>query len=190
MLLLFAIMNIEPLYNVLGVRIEKMIFAFSNQNGGDMSTIDRMRFAQIAIDVFKSHPLVGVGLDNYRFYNSMLYYSHNNYLELAADLGIIGVFIYYLLPIKVLISCLFVNKLKNRNIILVFVILLVILILDVANVSYESDSTQLYIAIMYGLYIRYKYKRNEVIEYEDNVEIDYGSWSKRNAKLDFDRKIP
>ncbi len=150
-ILFYLVMNIEQLYNVLGNRIEKMFFALTNQNGGDMSTMDRMDFAKSAYEVFKKHPIFGIGLDNYRYYNSMMYYAHNNYLEITADLGIIGLILYYIMPFNLLIRS-FVKK-ENRNLLLVNVLMFAILIADVAAISFEVDSTQLYIAVIYSIYI-------------------------------------
>lgn len=147
--LTFAIMNFEPLYNVLGIRFEKMFLALSGQTGGDMSTKDRILFAEVAYNVFKNHPLLGVGLDNYRYYNYMQYYAHNNYLELVADLGIIGFILYYWFIFKNFIVCL--KNYKNKNFVFCGIFILIVLIMDIANVSYYLDSIQLYIAIIYGM---------------------------------------
>ena len=150
-IMIYIIMNIEPLYNVLGMRIEKMIFALNNKEGADMSTIDRMNFAKIAYNVFLNHPFIGVGLDNYRYYNNMQYYAHNNYLEIAADLGIVGLISYYIMPMILLFKS-FCSRKKNDYILLI-TMLITIFISDVAVVSFELDSTQLYIAVLYGIFI-------------------------------------
>ena len=146
-----SIMKIESLYNVLGNRVESMILALTGKTGGDMSTLDRMNFAKDAFRVFKMHPILGVGLDNYRYYNYMKYYAHNNYLELAADLGIIGLLSYYIMPFHMMFNS-FKNKKNNYNFVFIFIILLVILLIDIANVSFETDSVQLYIAFIYSIY--------------------------------------
>ena len=169
-ILIFAVMNFEPLYNVLGARIEKMFLALSGESGGDMSTKDRMLFAQVAFDIFKAHPILGLGLDNYRFHNYMGYYAHNNYLEIAADLGIIGLISYYWFLFKILINSL--KKYRYSNYIFISIFVIIILIMDVANVSYFSDSIQLYIAIIYGIFLLSSKLRGEDCEKNkiNNVE--------------------
>lgn len=51
-----------------------------------------------AWDTFKAHPVLGVGIGQFRFYASAGgsdLYSHNNFLEVLANTGIIGFLIYY-----------------------------------------------------------------------------------------------
>lgn len=150
-LLLVIIMNFEPLYNVLGRRVEQMFLAFENEGEGDYSTKDRIQFTYRAIEVFKEHPLIGVGIDNFRLFNSNNYYAHNNFVEILADLGVIGFIAYYWFFVYLILS---IFKLeKNRNKIFLLTIVVLILFMDVANVSYCTDSIQLFIAISYGVLI-------------------------------------
>jgi len=46
--------------------------------------------------VFAAHPLMGVGLNNYRFYSKYGLYSHCTYTELLSCCGIIGSFFFIL----------------------------------------------------------------------------------------------
>ncbi len=164
-LLFYMVMNIKSLYNVLGNRIEQMLLALSGKTGGDMSTLDRMLFAKNAAQVFFQHPIIGVGLDNYRFNNYMNYYAHNNYLEIAADLGMIGFILYYWFPFHLLFESL--KKIKNKQMLIVIILLAVILIMDVANVSYETDSVQLYISVVYAIFIQLSSRSKGVEKNED-----------------------
>lgn len=158
--LFYMVMNIEPLYNVLGNRVERMLLALTGESGGDMSTLDRMLFAKNAAQVFFKHPIIGVGLDNYRFNNYMTYYAHNNYLEIAADLGLIGFVLYYWFPFQLCFESL--KRIKFKKFLIVSILLIIILIMDVANVSYETDSIQLYIAVAYAIFIQLSSRDKEV----------------------------
>ena len=149
LLLVYLVIKVDFLYNVLGIRIEEMLLALSGKKGGDMSTMDRILFARNSFEVFLKHPFIGVGLDNYRFNNYMIYYAHNNYLEIAADLGIIGIVLYYWFPVKV-----FIGSINKKNIIII-ILIFIILIMDIANVSYETDSIQLYIATIYSMFLQF-----------------------------------
>lgn len=153
LVLVLGVMKIEPLYNVLGIRIERMFLALNGENGGDMSTIDRLLFSKRALQVFKENKIIGVGLDNFRYYNYVKYYAHNNYLEIAADLGIIGLVLYYWFPFKILFECA-----KKQKYTIVTSLLLVILVMDYITVTYETDSVQLFIAMAYGIFIHEKLK--------------------------------
>lgn len=137
------IMNIPVLYDVLGKRVEDAINIVSNKTGGGE---DESRWFLIlyGMEWFKEKPILGYGINNFRVLSNGTslfmgnnFYAHNNYVELLVDVGIIGFFIYY--------SCyiIFWKKLKGRfsdNKInkWIFVIIIVLLFLDTAVVSYYS----------------------------------------------------
>ena len=51
----------------------------------------RSFFALEALSVFKENLFIGIGQDGYRYVNSREFtYSHNNYVEILANLGIVG----------------------------------------------------------------------------------------------------
>ena len=146
-----AIMNVDILYNALGRRIQYMLFAFSGSDGGDASTLDRIAFARQAIEVFHNHPIFGVGLDNFRYYNFKQFYSHNNYLELATGLGVFGVIAYYWFPFSILKNSLI--RRNNPSCLMIASFMLTILLMDIATVSYSIDSLQIYIAFAYSMLV-------------------------------------
>lgn len=56
-----------------------------------------------SLDNFYSHPIIGVGLGQLPLYNSMGQFSHNSYVEILAEQGIIGgvfLFMLFYVPIK------------------------------------------------------------------------------------------
>lgn len=67
----------------------------------DGSTQQRMYLMQQGIQVWKEHPFLGVGWNNYRYYNDAKLYAHNNYVELLASLGIVGFLLYYAMFLRV-----------------------------------------------------------------------------------------
>ena len=178
----YCIMNIPLLYNVLGVRIERMFLAFSEGKGGDMSTLDRIYFIQRAIEVFLQNPIHGVGLDNFRHYNYNDYYAHNNYVELAADLGVLGVIAYYWFPLSLLIKS--GRCLRSKEGVFVFVLMCVILTMDFANVSYFVDSIQLFIAAAFTILLQiYKKSSYKVVKENNNAKITL--YINKNSKRDW-----
>lgn len=54
------------------------------------SNMVRINMMKNAFDVFLKHPIVGVGLNNYRFYSPYGTYSHCTYTEILACCGILG----------------------------------------------------------------------------------------------------
>lgn len=77
----------------------QMIHGLFGSNSGitvvDKSTTERIYLIERAKEVWVEHPFLGVGWDNYRFYNDLQLYAHNNYVELLSCLGLVGFLIYY-----------------------------------------------------------------------------------------------
>lgn len=142
-LVYWAIFNIPSLYNLFGFRFEGL---FGNSGQQDASTLTRMRFFNYGIELFKDHPILGVGLDNYKYYsyyyNSSwaLTYAHSNWAELLADTGIIGTGLYYVPQIIALVTLWKNLKLysgDNRKMLTLFIsIILVMIVFDIQKMSY------------------------------------------------------
>lgn len=131
----YAIMHIPVLYGSIGYRIEGMIKGFQNGQG-DASTNARIKFIADAMRVFKENRWFGVGQDGYRYEN--IYepvYSHNNYVELLANLGILGFILYYSVFVVVLVKS-FKQLRKN---LLPMTTLIIMLIIDISMVSYSCE---------------------------------------------------
>ncbi len=113
-------------------RIEAISELFSGQTIHDESTQERLMFISKAFDTLGNHPLLGIGIDNFR----VLYgtYAHNNYMELFADVGLVGFFIYYSMYIYILYLCYKMERSYLQFLLSIFIFSM--LILDVAQVSY------------------------------------------------------
>ncbi|MGN1014136.1 MAG: O-antigen ligase family protein [Butyricicoccus sp.] len=99
--LFWLIMNNAMLYQLVGIRVERMLALFF---GGDVdgSTTERLYFMRTAWQLFLWHPVKGVGLDNFSAYLASIgyhnaVYSHCGFLELLSTLGIIGFMLYYVM---------------------------------------------------------------------------------------------
>ena len=57
--------------------------------------------------LFSENPFVGIGFHNFRYYNlqetGKFFYGHNTYMELLVEVGVIGVFFYFLFFISFLL---------------------------------------------------------------------------------------
>ena len=101
-----------------------------------------------ALEQWWQRPIVGYGIDQYRVVSKYSAYSHNNYTELLASLGVIGLLLYY-----TIIAVLTVRAVRgvirgSQASWTVLAIILVLLLMDVARVSYTARSTWLLIAMM------------------------------------------
>lgn len=119
---------------------ERMIAVF-DEDVEDGSVEARDRAKELAVELFNESPVVGKGWNavnaNYGdFYDKdMSIYAHNNYLEIAADFGIIGIILFYW---KFFTCTLFGLRNARKNDLATFLLicLVTVLILDVGQVTY------------------------------------------------------
>lgn len=134
-------MKIPVLYDVLGVRMEDLIKGLMEKGAGDSSFSIRERMIELGFQWFQEKPLLGYGINNFReLYAAEGYYgtySHNNFIEILVGGGLIGFFIYYSIYCYVIFKLIkpAFNK-RNLLIISTLVINLMLLILQIAQVSY------------------------------------------------------
>ena len=128
------IMEVPMLYNSIGYRIQNVV-GFLSGGESDLSTIDRANHVTTAFGYFRQHPIAGLGQDGYRYTNARITYSHNNYVELLANLGIVGFCMYYWLHVVILKESI---KIFRFNMLPVCFIV-AILISDIAVISYASE---------------------------------------------------
>lgn len=139
-----AIMTVPVLYNSVGYRIELMITGFMG-GSTDASTSMRMNFAIYAFNIFLRNPILGIGLDGFRYVNIFEpTYAHNNYVELLADLGFVGFSIYYFRFIGYFKSCL---QMLKQNI-LPLALLVILLFIDFTGVTYSLENSYIIISII------------------------------------------
>lgn len=95
----YLVMEVPYFYSIVGWRMEAMLAKFTGVGEVDHSALIRGEFINAGMEVFTKNPVVGVGLDCFRIFNAQItgypWYAHNNYVELLADLGLVGFSIYY-----------------------------------------------------------------------------------------------
>ena len=143
--LYFLIMNYEPLYNVMGKRVEDMISGLFGGGTDDGSFNDRARFIEYGLRWFGNRPLLGYGIGNFSELSAAQFgemydtYAHNNFIEILVSGGIVGFVIYYAAYLYVLYKFLHYVFVKHDLMaIMLFTLNLISLVLQVAMVSYNS----------------------------------------------------
>lgn len=136
------LMNVPQLYEIIGHRFEGLLGTM-NATIEDRSTLNRNNLLKQAFEVWTSHPLFGVGFNNFpvvQTVQSGYYYAHNNYLELLADLGIVGFVCFYMNYFRILRK-----KINKTSTLQVFMksIFYMIVFTDLAVVSYQDLRYQL-----------------------------------------------
>lgn len=95
-----AIHKIPFLYDLVGYKLDMAIFSILNPDqrvtkAMDLSIYARQTLRESAWNFFKAYPVTGIGYNCFSSTNQWNYYTHSNYLELLANLGGIGFFLYY-----------------------------------------------------------------------------------------------
>ena len=148
-----AIINIDALS---GIResLQNAVNAYilGEKTNVGRSTETRIYLVDTAKQVWMEHPVFGVGWNNFRSYNFMNLYSHNNYIEVLACLGIVGFLLYYSLHAHNVFAV-FSNRNFRSNIWtkLMLGALLGMLIIEVGAVSVYSRETMLLYLIILGM---------------------------------------
>lgn len=148
----------ELLSDITGGSIDRLTSLTGSNK--DSSTDLREAYTNLAIEIWKSNPILGVGINNFAPLNTIEKnaYSHNNYVELLSGVGIVGFLLYYV-PLFSLV----IRKYKSDLLNLLKALIVVLLFLEVGNVTYQTFSFQcLYalFAVCVSLSIKQKNKQN------------------------------
>ena len=150
--LYFALLKVPFIYRILGSRVESMINGFMG-NSTDASTATRLRLIDAGIDWFIQRPWFGYGMNGYGALNwnirRSIYYSHNNYIELLVNCGIIGTCIYYSIYINILRHIARNNGLGRKASAILTGIIMCFFISDYGMVSYNFVLYQLILMCVY-----------------------------------------
>lgn len=115
---MWIIMTNEFMYKLIGEKTLVVISGMLNIDLGvssDASTDQRRELIVIAGDVFQKNFFHGVGYYSFMNYNKWHVYAHNNYMELLADLGIVGFVLYYSFYIRQLFSYFKMNNCRKSE---------------------------------------------------------------------------
>ncbi|WP_050641985.1 MULTISPECIES: O-antigen ligase [Clostridia] len=144
--IMVLIFRVQFLYTLVGSRIETMIIGFL---GGttDSSVGFRLHLIEWGIEWFKEKPLIGHGIDCYKFLLGTRYsntwvgsagvYAHNNYIELLVDVGLLGTVLYYAGYVLIIGKYIKIRKLKNNLAIAMLAIVLSLLVTEYGQISYS-----------------------------------------------------
>ncbi len=118
------------------------------QGAGDVSRIELIKKG---IKVAAANPILGVGLNNFRFYTGDLY-AHNNYIEILADTGLPGAALYYGIYVCIISKLL---KLRRQMKLPMLTMILVYLLFDsliwqMFGVTYAQKETWILLAVTAG----------------------------------------
>ncbi len=164
----YLIINNDFLYNIVGFRIEVMLYDLGvynviGRNIQDSSTGLRLELFNDAYKMALDTPILGHGYAYFEThsvgFNSAFrgYHSHNNYLELIINYGLIGFILYYGIFIRTTFRL--IRKKNKTNLTHLFLTFFLILyfVIEPSSVTYYVLPT--YYLYLYFAYI-YSFKRN------------------------------
>ena len=124
-------------------RMTRLFDAFTGGDNADSSSLLRAYFRELGFEQFLKTPILGMGMGNARLLVHHMgkdCYLHCNYAELAANGGIVGLFLFYWIYFYLLKQekkFMVVDKLS----VLIFLLLLLQIVMDYGVVSYYSKRT-------------------------------------------------
>ena len=151
-----AVMKIDFLYDLVGSRMEAMVNSFLGKDG-DYSMNERAFFTDYALGMMGDHPIFGGGTNCFvtemrRIEYKNIAYCHNNYLELLVTLGVVGLVLYYNVPLRVFVLGVYgCVKANNKIVLLVMSVMTMILLGEIFYVSFFDRFTQYVVMLMYLL---------------------------------------
>ncbi|MBE5753565.1 MAG: O-antigen ligase family protein [Clostridiales bacterium] len=93
-------MKVPFFYQTIGYRFKGFFALFDDSYGVDNSTLERTMMIEAGFARWFQSPLWGFGFDSFKYYNEtsvtgFFFYSHNNFVELLYNQGVIGFIAYY-----------------------------------------------------------------------------------------------
>lgn len=140
---------------------------YFNSSGGIASDVMRLRMIDDGVSLWLKRPVIGWGFDQFRYISFYGTYSHNNYIELLCNLGIVGFVLFY----SIYFYLIYYNKrILNMGSIKVPIIsgffILVLLLYDITIVSFTYKLPWIILSMIIGLTINsfYSVKKEKVLK--------------------------
>lgn len=148
--------------SVFFVRLNRVFEMLSGKDVRDGSLTERSSMISDGWNLWKEKPITGWGTDQFRYLTDYQTYSHNNFVELLSNNGLIGLILYYSIFILMIIAglkMLLSSKEEEKHIgFFSLATLLIFIFWDLAHVSYYSKFHWIMLSIIMGItcYIKSK----------------------------------
>lgn len=145
-------------------RMEGLIASFTGEGVADHSSLERQEMRKLGLDIMNKYPLgIGIGCSHILSAKFIGHdaYLHNNYVEIAAGGGIIGLIVFYSIYLHFTKLRFYLRKEKLSIILSIIVVLM--LLKDYGAVSYYYKENYVYFTLI-CLYLSQK-KRKVNIDY-------------------------
>lgn len=144
-----------PQFELVFSRMETALNLLQGEGKVDNSALERTRMAALGWELFTQRPLTGYGLDSFRYYYGLeeggrVTYSHNNFIEMLVNGGLIALLSYYAIYAYGIWKLL---RIADATALILCTLLLLQLAGDLAQVSYYMKITYITFALVFA-YIR------------------------------------
>ena len=150
---MYVVIKIPIFYEVIGKRLEGIFALITGKGKVDNSANTRLQMIEYGFKLFKTRPILGYGVNNYRVMYGITYgverYAHNNFTELIVNIGINGAFIYYLSN-YIVFRDLYKYQKKHKNCGLIYPFMAIIItyfLLGISLVYYDSKHYSIILAL-------------------------------------------
>ena len=151
-IIFWGLFEIEPLYNIIGYRLEGLFNYFMGSELYDASTRERMEMIEIGRALMYEKFVFGYGINNYTYLSGKGTYAHNNYFEIGTGMGIVGIIVWYIQYIGVFKNAFIEKKYKQSDIVqnVLLGILLAFIIMDYGLVSYLQEYFYVIVSMIFA----------------------------------------
>lgn len=151
-----------PIFREILIRFQKFLAGITGNGASDFSTISRLRFQRLGISIWKEHPLLGIGIDNAQIINDKVNgyhtYLHSNFVELLADIGILGFGLFYSIYIYLFLEFYKLRTYRDSEYDVCLIIITIDFLMGFAYVSYSDRSAFFFIMLAYFKIMQMKEK--------------------------------
>ena len=149
----FVVFKVPIVYNILGVRVERLLFRLQGIEVVDKSISERNSLVIYGLAWFRQRPILGYGMFSFRVMiagvlNGRSIYAHNNYVETLFGTGIVGFVVYYWFYIYLLFKS-YKNRYRYRHWGIVTTGIVIIMIAEFATVSFKKFAFQFAILLLF-----------------------------------------
>lgn len=164
-LILYLMMNVQWIYDVIGYRFDGLLGFLDGTGKSNVSSDElRKKMIEIGLQGWTERPIFGHGLDSFKFLNQKItgrmFYSHNNYVEMLYDFGLVGFVLYYSFIYKIYKRLTSLPEDYKIYSILGVGIIIELLLFDIGGVSYYTHGNMIMLCIATIISEAPKYFRN------------------------------
>jgi len=149
--LVYWLLNNVSAFWYIGQRVNEMLLTFQGQ-GVSTTDLSRINMINTSIEQFGNAPFLGNGIAHSKVVFGT--YSHNNYVEILMNTGIIGFLIYYSVYLISIYKAYRLSKNEEKLVIIIGFILVTFIIIEMGLVNYYSRYYQILLAAISAVLVK------------------------------------